>query len=65
MSIKVTFRDGVFEPVEDVPDVRPGLHYTAFSDEELAAIRETIWLNAAEKSFQFWYNPDDAVYDNL
>jgi len=65
MSIKVTYRDGVFEPVEDVTDVRPGQNYTVFSDEELEEIRVTIGLNAVEKSFEFWDNPADALYDNL
>jgi hypothetical protein len=23
------------------------------------------WLKAAEKSFEFWHNPADAVYDAL
>ena len=65
VSIKVTYRDGVFEPVEDVTSVPPGQNYTAFSDEELAEIRSTIGLNAAKDSFEFWNNPDDAVYDDL
>jgi hypothetical protein len=65
MSIKVTYRDGVFEPVENVTDVRPGQTYTAFSNDELADIRETIVLKTAEKSFEFWNDPDDAVNDNL
>jgi len=64
VSIKVTYRDGVFEPVEDVTGVPPGQNYTAFSDEELAKIRSTMGSNAAEKSFEFWNNPDDAVYDD-
>jgi hypothetical protein len=39
---------------------------TVFSDEELGEIRETVaWLKAAEKSFEFWNNPADAVYDTL
>jgi hypothetical protein len=66
MSIKVAFKDGVFEPLDDVENVQPGKIYTAFSDEELRDIRETVgWLDAAEKSFDFWDNPDDAVYDAL
>jgi hypothetical protein len=66
MSIKVTYKDGVFEPIGDVEGVRPGQNYTVFSDEELDEIRETIgWLKAAEKSFEFWNNPADAVYDTL
>ena len=44
----------------------PGVVYTVFSDEELRDIRETVgWLEAAEKSFDFWNNPADAVYDTL
>jgi hypothetical protein len=66
MSIKITYKDGIFKPLEDVKGVRPGQRYTAFSDEELADIRETLgWLKAAEKSFEFWNNSADAVYDNL
>ena len=66
MSIKVTFKDGMFEPLEDVGSVRPGQVCTVLSDEELGEIVETIgWLKAAEKSFEFWSNADDAVYDNL
>ena len=30
------------------------------------SLRETFgWLKAAEKSFEFWNNPADAVYDTL
>jgi hypothetical protein len=66
MSIKVTYRNGVFEPIEEVKGARPGQQYTVFSDDELADIRETLgWLKAAEKSFEFWDNPADAVYDTL
>lgn len=65
MSIKVTYRDGVFEPVEDLTNLHPSRNYTAFSDEELAEILSTTGLKAAEKSFEFWNNPDDALYDNL
>ena len=64
MSIKVMYKDGIFEPIEDVKGVRPGQNYTVFSDEELREIRETIgWLKAAETSFEFWNNAADAVYD--
>lgn len=66
MSIKVTYKDGVFEPLEDVKGAHQGQHYTVFSDEELEEIRETLgWLKAAEKSFEFWNNPADGVYDTL
>ena len=64
MSIKVAYKDGVFEPLENVEGVKHGKIYTAFSDDELRDIRETFgWLKAAEKSFDFWNSPTDAVYD--
>lgn len=66
MSIKVSYKDGVFAPLEKVEGAKPDAVYTVFSDEELRDIRETVgWLKAAEKSFDFWDNPADAVYDTL
>lgn len=65
MGCKVAYRDGVFEPVEDVANVHPGQTYTAFSDEELGEIHSTIELNAADTSFELWNNPADDVYDDL
>ena len=40
MSIKIMYRDGIFEPIEELKGVRPGQNYTVFSDEELREIRE-------------------------
>lgn len=66
MSVKAAYRNGVFEPLEKVEGAKPGKVYTVFSDEELHDIREMFgWLKAAEKSFDFWDNPADAVYDKL
>ena len=66
MSIKLAYKDGIFEPLENVESVKPGNIYTAFSVEALRDIRETLgWLKTAEKSFDFWNNPGDAVYDTL
>lgn len=66
MSIKVSYKDGVFEPLENVESAMPGQIYTVFSDEELRDIRDTLgWLRAAENSFDFWGNPADAVYGTL
>jgi hypothetical protein len=65
MSIKVTYRKGVFVPVDDVTNVHPGQNYTVYSDQELAEIRETIGPKIADKTFEFWDNSADAVYDNL
>ena len=66
MSIKVTYKDGVCEPLDRVEGASPGTIYTVFSEEELRDIRETVgWPKAAELSFDFWNNPADAVYDTL
>lgn len=66
MSIKLAYRDGVFEPLDKVEGALTGAIYTAFSDEELRDFLETLgWLRAAEKSVEFWDNPADAVYDTL
>ena len=66
MSIKAAYKNGVFEPLENVEGAWVGQIYTVFSEEELRDIRETFgWLKAAEKSFEFWNNPADAVYDTL
>ena len=66
MSIKVAYGNSVFEPLENVEGAQPEAIYTAFSDEELRDLLETLgWLKVAEKSFDFWNNPADAVYDTL
>ncbi len=66
MSINVAYRDGVFEPLDKVEGAQPGAIYTAFSEEELRDFLETLgWLKAAEKSFDFWDNAADGVYDKL
>lgn len=66
MSIKVAYREGVFEPLDNVEGAQPGAVYTAFSEQELRDFLETLgWLKAAERSFEFWDNQDDAVYDTL
>ena len=65
MSIKAAYKNGVFEPLQKVEGANPSKVYTVFSDEELRDVRETFgWLRAAEKSFDFWNNPADAVYDS-
>jgi hypothetical protein len=66
MSIKAKYLDGVFMPVERTEGLMPGRIYTVFSEDELRDLRETFgWLKAAEKSFDFWNNEDDAAYDSL
>jgi hypothetical protein len=66
MSVKAAYKNGVFEPLEKVEGARLGEVYTVFSEEELRDVRDlAAWLKAAEKSFDFWNNPADAVYDRL
>jgi hypothetical protein len=66
MSIKAEYVNGIFRPLEEVPDGVPGKVYRVFSEEELGGMKENLaWLKAAERSFQFWNNEEDAVYDNL
>ena len=66
MSIKVEFSDGVFKPLEKVDNVPVGAVYTVLSEGELRSLTEDLqWLKASEKSFEFWDNPEDAVYDTL
>ena len=66
MSIKATYVEGVFKPIEEVKDAVPGKTYRVFSEEELRDLNEDLrWLKLAEKSFAFWDNDEDAIYDNL
>ena len=66
MSIKVEFSNGVFKPLEKVDNVSPGTVYTVLSEDELRSLAKDLqWLKASEKSFEFWDNPKDAVYDTL
>ena len=66
ISIKVEFSNGVFKPLEKVDNVSPGTVYTVLSEDELRSLAEDLqWLKASEKSFEFWDNPEDAVYDTL
>jgi len=66
MSVKAEYSNGVFRPLERVPDAVPGKVYRVFSEEELRSLTENFaWLKAAETSFQFWNNEEDAAYDSL
>ena len=66
MSVKAEYTDGVFKPLEKVPDAAPGKVYRVFSEEEFRGLNEnSVWLKAAEKSFDFWDNEEDAIYDKL
>ena len=66
MSVKAEYVNGIFRPLEKVSDAVPGKVYRVFSEEELRNLTGNFaWLQAAEKSFEFWINQEDAVYDNL
>ena len=66
MSIKAEYRDGVFTPLQEVEELTPGEVYQVFSETELRRLAATVpWLKASERSFEFWENEEDAVYDAL
>ena len=66
MSVEARFADGVFKPLGDVTGVVPGKVYRVFSEEEIRGLTEDLaWLRAAEQSFRFWDNDEDADYDRL
>ncbi len=66
MSIKAKYVNGVFEPLEEVKEAVPGKVYQVFSEAELRKLADDLaWLKAAEQSFEFWNNKEDAVYDRL
>ena len=63
MSIRAKYEDGVFKPLDTVKGATPGTIYMVLSQDELRDLCD--WLNTADKSFEFWNNEDDAVYDTL
>ena len=66
MSIKVEYRNGVFKPLAEVSNAVPGKMYRVFSEDELRRLAEDLpWLKGLERSFEFWENEEDAVYDRL
>ncbi len=66
MSVRARYANGVFKPLEEVRDAVPGKVYRVFSEDELQNLTENLaWLKAAERSFAFWDNEEDAVYDRL
>jgi predicted DNA-binding antitoxin AbrB/MazE fold protein len=66
MSIAARYENGVFRPLEEVKDAAKGKMYRVFSEEELCGLKDDLtWLKASERSFDFWDNEEDAVYDSL
>lgn len=66
MSIKAEYGDRVFAPLQEVEEATPGEAYQVFSESELKWLAAAVpWLKASERSFEFWENEEDAVYDAL
>ena len=66
MSTKAEYRNRVFKPLAEVSNAVPGRMYQVFSEDELRRIAEDLpWLKGSERSFDFWKNEEDAVYDTL
>ena len=66
MSIKAEYRNGVFKPLVEVSDADAGDLYQVFSEDELRRLAEDPrWLKGLDRSFGFWENEEDAVYDKL
>ena len=66
MSIKAEYRDGVFAPLEEVRVATPGETYQVFSENELKQLAAHVpWLRGSERSFEYWEDKEDAVYDGL
>jgi predicted DNA-binding antitoxin AbrB/MazE fold protein len=66
MSIPARYENGVFRPLEELEGATNGEVYRVSSEEDLHGLRDELaWLRAAERSFEFWDNEEDAVYDNV
>ena len=66
MSIKAEYRDGIFAPLQEVEQATPGEVYEVFSEGELKRLAANLpWLKDSERSFEFWMNEEDDVYDSL
>jgi hypothetical protein len=66
MSVPARYENGVFRPLEEVKGAADGEVYSVFSAAELHGLKDELpWLKAAERSFEFWDNEEDAVYDNV
>ena len=66
MSIAARYENGVFRPLEEVKGAANGEVYRVFSEEDLHGLKDELaWLEAAERSFDFWDNEEDAVYNNV
>ena len=66
MSVSARYENGVFRPLQELKGAASGEVYRVFSEEEFHGLKDELaWLKAAERSFEFWNNEEDAVYDNV
>ena len=66
MSIKADYRNGVFKSLVEVSEAVPRMRYQVFSEDKLRRLAEDLrWLKGLERSFEFWENEEDVVYDRL
>ena len=66
MSIKAEYRNAGFRPLVEVSNAVPGKMWQVFSVDELRRLAEDLsWLKGLERSFEFWENEEDTVYDRL
>jgi predicted DNA-binding antitoxin AbrB/MazE fold protein len=66
MSIAARYENGAFQPLEKVQEDAKGKMYRVFSEDELRGMTDDLaWLKAAERSFEFWDNQEDDVYDQI
>jgi len=66
MSIAARYENGVFQPLEEVQQGAKGKLYRVFPEDELRGMHDELaWLKAGKRSFEFWDNEEDEVYDKL
>ena len=66
MRITTEYRDGVLGSHQEVEEFPPGEVYQVFSGSGMKRLVVDIpWLQGSERSFGFWENEEDAVYDSL
>ena len=66
MSIKAEYNDGVLAPLQEVEDPTSGEVCQVLSESEFKRLAAAVpWLKVSERSFEFWENEEDAVYDGL
>ncbi|MDE2781943.1 MAG: hypothetical protein OXK77_03220 [Gemmatimonadota bacterium] len=66
MRIKAEYGDGALTPRHELEEPTPGEVYEIFPESELRRrVVAVPWLKASERSFDFWGNEEDAVYDAL